>query len=71
MQITKTSFIFEPGSLSDRFDLGDRQIHAYIMRYVLNMLYKRIKENLLMKLIDEADKTVLYGYTNLAKQLGY
>jgi Protein of unknown function (DUF3723) len=29
VQVTETSFIFELGSLLDRLDLGDQQIHAY------------------------------------------
>ena len=71
MQVTETSFMFELGSLSDRLDLGDRQIHAYAIRYVLNMPYERIKENLLIKLTVKADKTVLRGYADLAERLGY
>jgi hypothetical protein len=71
VQVTETSFIFKLGSLLDRLDLRDRQIHAYAMRYVLKMPYKRIKENILMKLIVKADKTVLHGYADLAKRLGY
>ena len=37
VQVTETSFKFEPGSLTDCLDLKDRQIHAYTMRYVLEM----------------------------------
>ena len=67
MQVTETSFKFELGSLTDSLDLGDRQIHAYAIHHVLKMPYKRIKENLLMKLTVKADKTVLRGFADLAK----
>jgi len=71
VQVTKTSFKFEPRSLTDRLDLGDRQIHAYAIRHVLKMPYKRIKENILIKSTVKANKTVLRGFANLAKRLGY
>ena len=71
MQVIETSFKFELGSLMDHLDLGDRQIYAYAIHYVLKMPYKHIKENLLIKLTVKADKTVLYGFAKLAKRLGY
>jgi Protein of unknown function (DUF3723) len=71
VQVTETSFKFELGSLTDRLDLGDRQIHAYAIHYVLKMPYERIKENLLMKSTVKADKTVLRGFADLAERLGY
>jgi hypothetical protein len=71
VQVTETSFKFEPGSLTDRLDLGDRQIHAYAIRHVLKMPYERIKENLLMKSTVKADKTVLRRFADLAERLEY
>ena len=71
VQVIETSFKFELGSVTDRLDLKDRQIHAYAIRYVLKMPYERIKENLLIKLTVKADKTVLRGFADLAERLGY
>jgi hypothetical protein len=71
VQVTKTSFKFKPRSITDCLDLRDQQIHAYAIRHVLKMLYKRIKENLLIKSTVKADKTVLRGFANLAERLGY
>ena len=55
----------------DSLDLRDQQIHTYAIHYVLKMPYKRIKENLLIKLTVKVDKIVLYRFTNPAKWLGY
>jgi Protein of unknown function (DUF3723) len=71
VQVIETSFKFEPGSLTDCLDLGDRQFYAYTIRHVLKMPYERIKENLLIRSIVKADKTVLCRFADLAKRLGY
>ena len=71
VQVTETSFIFKPGSLTDRLDLSNQQIHAYAICYILKMPYKRIKENLLIKLTIKANKIVLRRFANLAEQLEY
>ena len=71
MQVTKTSFKFELRSLTDCLDLRDWQIYAYAICYVLKMLYKHIKKNLLIKSTVKADKTVLRRFAKLAEQLGY
>jgi hypothetical protein len=55
----------------DCLDLGDQQIYAYAIHYVLKMPYECIKENILIKLIVKVDKIVLCRFANLAKQLGY
>jgi hypothetical protein len=55
----------------DHLDLRDQQIHTYAICYVLKMPYKHIKENLLIKSTIKVDKTVLCGFANLAKRLGY
>ena len=59
VQVAEASFISKPGGLTERIDLGYRQLYAFAMRHSLEMPKQPIKENVLAKPTAKANKTML------------
>ena len=71
VQVAEASFISKPGGLTERIDLGYRQLYAFAMRHFLEMPKQPIKENVLAKPTAKANKTVLRKFAELARRLGF
>ena len=74
IQISETDFASCPASLSDRVDLGRRQLYAYAMRHYLKMPREpkaTKRKELLAKPRTHADEGALRGFADLADRLGF
>ena len=71
MQETEFTFFSVPAGLTDRKDLGYRQLRAFAMRYYREIPKKPSGKSLLAKSRAMVDTTKLHEMADLADQLGF